>query len=152
MAGHSGSSFRCPGYRCGRNRSSADLVEKFVYRVADLLEPLGFHHRQIWTGNIPEVRRDLVPHNEILYLWATNPWPTFDFTELKIQDVGDLGAEVIDVGIPVAVVSAGEQHLRVVVQKDPAHVVNSANQVHVSIAEVAMQALKMHACASLRQV
>src|SRR5271166_6119637 len=115
-------------YRSSGFRFSGDLVEEFVDRRGDLLEPPGLHHRQIRIGNVPEVRLDLMLHDEILYFCAADPWPTFDFTELEVEDIWDLGAEVIDVGIPVAVVSAGEEHLRVVVQEDPAHVVNGANQ------------------------
>ena len=77
--------------RCVRIGCSTHLVEEFVERLADLLEPSCLHHSQIRIGDVPEVGRDLVLHDEVFDLRAANPGPTFDFAELKVQDVGDFG-------------------------------------------------------------
>ena len=55
-------------------------------------------------GDVPEVRRDLVVHNEVVYLRATNPRIAFRIAELEVQDVGDLRREVFGIGVPVACV------------------------------------------------
>ncbi len=99
------------------------------------------------------MRLDLVFHDELFYCWVSNPGPTVDFTKLEVEDVWDLGGEIVDVRIPVAVVRAGKEQLRVVIQEHPAHVVHRANQFHALIADVAMQAFqKKHACAWRRLV
>jgi FAD/FMN-containing dehydrogenase len=46
-----------------------------------------------------------------------------------VQEVGDLGDEVVDVRVPLAVVRRGEQHLRVVVEEHEPHVVNAADLI-----------------------
>ena len=44
----------------------ADLVEEFVQRLADALEPSGLRHRQIRTGDVPGIRRELVLNEPVL--------------------------------------------------------------------------------------
>src|SRR5258706_1432765 len=95
---------RFPGYCCAALAdSSGHLVEELLDRRADFLEPPCLHHRQIRTRNVPEVRRNLIFRDEVLDLGAANPRPAFDFAELEVEDIRDLGAEIIDIRIPVAV-------------------------------------------------
>ena len=124
---------------------SADLVEKFVRRIADTRESTGLDHRHIRIGDVPEVRRDLVARDEVFDLRATNPWPTFDIAELKVEDVGDLRREILDVRIPVEIVGSAEQKLGVVVQDHEAHVVDGANPIHHFIANAAVKNLQKRA-------
>src|SRR5262249_40380239 len=37
-----------------------NLVEEFIDRLADALEPVNLRHRQIWMSDVPAFRRDLV--------------------------------------------------------------------------------------------
>jgi len=71
--------------------------------------------------------------------------PAFDFTELKIQDIGDLGREVIDVGVLIAVVGSAEEQLGVVVQEYESHVVEGADLVRASIVDAEVQKLQERA-------
>src|SRR5271166_1009690 len=125
-----------------RTPFSGHLVEELLNRRGDFLEALCLHDSQIRTGDVPEERRDLVLHDEVFDLRAANSRPAFDFTELEIENIWDLGAEVVDVRIPITIVSAGEENLGVVIQEDPAHVVNGTNQVHALIAQVSVEKLQ----------
>src|SRR5206468_1931814 len=75
-------------------------------------------------------------------LRAANSRPTFGIAELEIQDVGDLRREVLDVGVPVAIVGGTEEQPCIVVDKHEAHVVDGANLVHALIANAAMKNLQ----------
>src|SRR6185437_2795131 len=72
-----------------------------------------------------------------------NSRPPFDIAEDQIHGIGNLRHEVVDVSVPVAIVSGGEEELRVVVQKDEAHIVEGANCVPT--AEVSFQRLQQSA-------
>ena len=66
-----------------------------------------------------------------------NARPALEVAEEDVHRRGNLRHEVVDVGVPLAVVRGGEEQLRVVVQEDEAHVVKRAD--HVGAAEVAVQ-------------
>ena len=59
------------------------------------------------------------------------------------MDVGNLRHEVVDVGVPLAIVGGGEEQPRVVVQEHEAHVVERADRV--GALEVAFQQLQQAA-------
>ena len=73
----------------------------------------------------------------VLHLRAVNPRPAFASRENDVHFVGNLRREVVDIGVPLAIVGGGEEQLRVVVQEDEAHVVKGANLL--PSAEVAVQ-------------
>jgi hypothetical protein len=102
--------------------------------VADALEPLGLHHRQIRIGDVPAIGRDLVLHDPVLHRWAVNSRPPHTITETHIQFVRDVRREVLDVGVPLAVVRGGEKQLRVIVQEHKPHIVEGGDPVRVEVA------------------
>src|SRR6266849_9711763 len=120
----------------------ADLVEEFVRGTADALEPSRLDHGQIRIRDVPEVRRDLMLHDVVLHLRATHSGPTFGVAKLQVEDVGNLRCEVLDIGVPVAVVGGAKQQFRIVVQKNEAHVVDGAKLIHERIADAAVQSSK----------
>jgi hypothetical protein len=62
----------------------ADLVQEFVHRLTDALEPTDVCHRQIRMGNVPAFCCDLVAGEVVFRLRAANPRPAFEST---IQDI-----------------------------------------------------------------
>src|SRR5690242_7411309 len=68
----------------------ADLVQEFVHRLTDTLEPTDLGHCQIGMGDVPAFCRDLVPGEVVLRLRAANPRPAFESTIQDIQVVGNL--------------------------------------------------------------
>src|SRR5262249_27287575 len=101
----------------------------FSNLFADLLEPMGFCHRQIRATDVPGVGRELVTDEKVLNVWVANSWPSLDVTKEQIHGRRNLRYEIIDVGVPFAVVGSGEQQLRVVVEEYEAHIVERANDI-----------------------
>ena len=91
--------------------------------------PCGLRHRQIRVGDVPAFCGDLVLDDPVFHLRAVNPRPAFESREDDVHFVGYLRREVVDIGVPLAVVGGREEKLRVVVQEDEAHVVDGANLV-----------------------
>src|SRR5712671_1201299 len=118
---------RCPP-------ASADLVEELFRCRADSPEPSCLHNGQSRIGDIPEVRRDLMPRDVVLHLRTAHARPTLRIAELEVQDVRDLRGKVLDVDVPVAIVGSAEEQLRVVVEKHEPHVVDGADPVYQLIA------------------
>ena len=110
---------RC-GYPTLSRNSSTALPTRFEPRR-------GLRHRQIRMGDVPAFCRDLVLDDPVLHLRAANPWPAFERREDDVHVIGNLRREVVDIGVPLAVVGGREEKLRVVVQEDEAHVVDGAN-------------------------
>src|SRR5262245_39885352 len=75
----------------------SNFVEEFVNRLADALEPENLGHRQIWIGDIPAFRRDLVLGEVILRSWTANARPAVPCGVDDIQVVGNLSHEVVDI-------------------------------------------------------
>src|ERR1043165_6494387 len=72
-----------------------------------------------------------------------NARPALEIAKDQIHRIRNLRHEVIDISIPVAIVSGGEKQLRVVVQKYEAHIVKSANGI--STAKVTFERLQQSA-------
>src|SRR5215471_12254386 len=64
-------------------------------------------------GDVPAFCRDLVLGDPVFHLWAANPRPAFTRGEEDVHLLGYLRREVIDIGIPLAVVGSREEQLRV---------------------------------------
>src|SRR5215831_10240745 len=109
----------------------SNLVEEFLSGLADALHVGDVPYRQIGMGDVPAFGRDLVLGDPVFHLWAANPRPAFTRGEEDVHLVGYLRREVIDIGIPLAVVGSREEQLRVVVQEHETHVVDGANPVRV---------------------
>src|SRR4029078_10260860 len=88
---------------------ASDLVQEFVHRMTDALEASGLRDGQIRTPNIPAFRRDLLACEVVFHLWAVNPRISLAIAEQQINGVGNLRREVFDIGVPLAVVSGGEE-------------------------------------------
>src|SRR5262249_17757248 len=67
-----------------------NLVEEFVDRLADTLQPFDLRHRQIGIGDVPAFRRDLVFDEVILRSWTANARPAVPCGVNDIQIVGNL--------------------------------------------------------------
>jgi hypothetical protein len=94
-------------------------------------------------GDVPALSRDLVFRDIVFRLGAANSRPAFPRRVDDVEVIGNLRNEVVDVGVPVAVIGCGEQELRVVVQKHETHVMETAHQV--PLVEVAAQQLQERA-------
>ena len=105
--------------------------------------PSGLRHRQIWVGNVPSLGCDLMLGNKVFYRWAVDSRPTLDIAEQQIHCIGNLGHEVVDVGVPFPVVGGGEEQFCVFIQEDEAHIVKGANGI--SAPKVAFQCLQQSA-------
>src|SRR6185295_20354034 len=90
-------------------RLCADLVEKFVYCLTDAFESSRLGYRQVWTGDVPGLGGDLVLGDKVFCRRAVNSWPPLEIAENQIHGVGNLRHEVVDVGVPVAIVGGGEE-------------------------------------------
>src|SRR5262245_5062561 len=88
---------------------STNLVEEFLNRLTRTLHACGLRHRQIRMGDVPAFCCDLMLDDPVLYLGAANPRPALACGEDDIHLVGDLRCEVIDVGVPLAVVGCREE-------------------------------------------
>src|SRR5262245_38100537 len=93
------------------------LVEEFLECLADPREPTRLRYRQIRIGNVPGVGRDLVLDEPVLDVRMVDPRPPLEVAEEDVHRRRDLGHEVVDVGVPLAVVRGGEEQLRVVFQE-----------------------------------
>ena len=91
-------------------------------------------------GHIPSFRRDLVFDQIVFRPGIANPRPALPSRIDQVEVVGNLGHKIVDVGVPIAVETGGEQHSGVVVQKHEAHVMETAHLV--SLVEVAAQQLQ----------
>src|SRR6516165_10570970 len=121
----------------------SNLVEEFLSGLADALHAVDVPYRQIRMGHVPAFCCDLVLGDPVFHLRAANPRPAFTWGEEDVHLVGYLRREVIDIGIPLAVVGSREEQLRVVVQEHETHVVDGANPVRVI--EVAVPQLQQRA-------
>src|SRR5215469_10963746 len=119
------------GPRTNDERRLANLVEEFLNGLADALHAGDVPYRQIRMGDVPTFCRDLMVSDPVFHLGTVNSWPAFPKRKENVHFVGDLRHEVLDVGVPVAVVGSGEEQLRVVVQKHETHVVDCANSIRV---------------------
>src|SRR5215510_540573 len=105
----------------------SNLVEEFFNRLTRALHACGLRHRQIRMGDKPAFCGDLVRDDPILDLRAANPGPAFQRREDHVHFIRNLRCEVVDIGIPLAVVGRREQKLRVVVEEDEALVMERAD-------------------------
>src|SRR5215471_18633239 len=94
----------------------ADLVQELLDGLADAPEAPGFGNREV-VGDVPALRGDLVACKVVLRLGAADAGPALPRRVDDVEEVGDLRREVVDVGIPVAVVRGREEHPRVVVEE-----------------------------------
>src|ERR1041384_1113443 len=58
-----------------------------------------------------------------------NSRPALKIAKDQIHGIGNLRHEVIDIRVPIAVVSGGEKQLRIVIEKDEAHIVKSTSGI-----------------------
>src|SRR5689334_5317885 len=80
-------------------------------------------------------------HEVFFCLRTANSRPALPGRVDDVEKVGDLRREVVDVGVPVAVIGRGEEESRVVVYEHEAHVVEGSNPVCTTV-QVAAQHLK----------
>src|ERR1700730_14595489 len=106
-----------------------NLVEEFLDRGADALEPLRLRRGQVRTVDVPGLGRDLVVEYPLLRLPATHPWVTLTIARPQIHSIRNLRREVVDIRVKVAVIGRREEKLRVVVHEHEAHVVDRAYRV-----------------------
>src|SRR5215831_12562510 len=126
--------------RTSDERRLSNLVEEFLNGLADALHTGDVPYRQIRMGDVPTFGRDLMLSDPVFHLGTANSRPAFPGRKEDVHFVGDLRHEVLDVGVPLAVVGSREEQLRVVVQKHETHVVDGANPVRV--VEVAVPRLQ----------
>src|SRR5262249_33919327 len=105
----------------------SNLVEEFVQSLADTLQPENLRHRQIRIGDVPAFRRDLVLDEVILRSRTANARPTVPRGVDDVQIVGNLGHEVVNIGVPIAIKGRGKEQPCVVVEEHEAHIVESAD-------------------------
>src|SRR5215469_285507 len=128
------------GPRTNDERRLANLVEEFLNGLADALHAGDVPYRQIRMGDVPTFCRDLMVSDPVFHLGTVNSRPAFPKRKEDVQFVGNFRHEVLNVGVPLAVVGSGEEQLRVVVQKHETHVVDGTNPVRV--VEVAVPRLQ----------
>src|SRR6185503_4563996 len=121
----------------------SDLVQEFLYGPADAFESSRLGYRQIRTGDVPSLGGDLVPSDKVFRRRAVNSRPSLQIAEDQIHGVRNFRHEVVDISVPIAIVSGGEEQLCVVVQEDEAHIVQCAD--YIPAAEVAFQRLQQSA-------
>src|SRR6185312_983982 len=121
----------------------ADFVQEFVKRLTDALEPSRLGYRQIRTGDVPGIGGDLVLNEPVLYVRVVNSRPSLEIAEHQVHGSRDLCHEVVDIGVPLAIVGGGEEQLRVVIEKHEAHIVERAD--YVGSLEVALHDLQQAA-------
>src|SRR5512133_3562145 len=100
-----------------------DLVEKFVSRLAEPLQPVDLSQSELRIGDEPAFCRDLVLNEVIFRPWVANPRPAFPSGIHKVEIVWNQRDEVVDISVPIAVEGSGEEHFRIVVQEHEPHVV-----------------------------
>src|SRR6188474_3157323 len=88
---------------------STNLVQELVNRLADALQPEDLRHGHVRISDVPAVRRDLVRGQVVLRAWTANAWPPVPGGVDDVEVIGNLRHEVVDIGVPVAVIGRGEE-------------------------------------------
>src|SRR6185436_1560794 len=107
--------------------SLLDLVEKFVSRLAESLQPVDLSQSELRIGHEPAFGRDLVLDEVIFRSWAANPRPAFPGGIHKVEIVWNQRDEVVDICVPIAVEGSGEEQFRIVVEEHEPHVVEGTD-------------------------
>src|SRR5262249_11490384 len=90
---------------------SPNLVHELVHGFADTLQPARLRNRQIREGDVPPLGRHLVLGEVVLRLRTADARPAFPGRVDDVEIVRNLGREVVDVRVPVAVIGGGEEEL-----------------------------------------
>src|SRR5581483_3572095 len=122
----------------------SDLVEELVYRLADALEALNLRDRQIRISNVPTFGRDLVLDQVVLCSRTANAGPAVPRGVDNVQIIRNLRHEVVDIGVPIAIIGRGEEQPCVVIEEHEAHSVKGADLVR-SLGQIALQQLEKRA-------
>src|SRR5262245_2273301 len=105
------------GLYANGERRLGDLVEEFVDRRTDPLQPSRVLDAEIGVADIPGVGRDLVLDDEVLHGGVTDARPAFTVGEHHVEVVGNDRGEIVDIRVPITVVCRDKQELRIVVEE-----------------------------------
>jgi hypothetical protein len=106
---------------------STGRVEQPVHRSRDLQRAPDGGYCCLGERDIPMRSGDLVLHDIVLHLWRGDSGPALRLGKDHIKQVGDQRGEIVDIGVPVAVVGGSEEQLGVVVQKYKAQIMERAD-------------------------
>src|SRR5262249_21166577 len=92
------------GPRANDERRLGTLVEEFVNRRADFLEPFRVLDGEVGRSDIPGAGGDLVLCDVVLHRGATDTRPAFTVAEHHVELIGNMCGEVVDIRVPVPVI------------------------------------------------